>query len=159
LLGMATKSPVVKGKKNGTNCLTALAQMIVVARRTRLILYTVKQSVLNQVIEPRCQRSTRDSQDAMKVFELGHPSQGKPQNEESPAVSDDDRGHKMSPRKPTRGQRRSAQYLEQPFCVRKTDILIQFRTGRIGGLFCVLDRAVKKSVDSALAADGPKPAP
>jgi hypothetical protein len=59
----------------------------------------------------------------------------------------------------TNARPKTISYLEQPFCVRKTDILIQFRTGRIGGLFCVLDRAVKKSVDSALAADGPKPAP
>src|SRR5882757_6276883 len=86
--GKATKAPVVKRKENGTNCLTALGQMIVVARRTRLILYAVKESALDQVIEPRCQCSTRYSQDAVKVFELGHPSQGKPQNEESPAISD-----------------------------------------------------------------------
>jgi hypothetical protein len=35
-------------------------------------------------------------------------------------------------RKRTRGQRRSAQYLQQPFRVRKTSILIQFCTGRTG---------------------------
>src|SRR5258707_13641096 len=86
-LGEATKAPIVKGKENGTNCLAALAQMIVVARRSRLILDTVKQSALDQVIEPRCQCCARYSQDAVKVFELGHPSQGKPQNEESPAIS------------------------------------------------------------------------
>ena len=47
---------------------------------------------------------------------------------------------RRAPRKRTRGQRRSAQYLQQPFCVRKTGILIQFCTGRTGDVLCVRKR-------------------